>query len=214
MTAASQTSAIRPEELTARSGVYRLLARLWLREVDEALWSALRQPPLSEFFTQAGGLPPEAEVDELAIDFCQLFLGPTGHLPPYQSVWERGQFQSPATSSMHAFADLIGYEFGSQPHAAMPDHLGVQLDVMASILEVVADAFAAEDATDCDRAAAGNRIDTATEVATTFFQRHLAWPEPLFLAAEPRATTGFYRSVIALTREFLHHEQRAWTLME
>ena len=195
-----------PADLLALSGTYRLFARLWIREVDELLWTALREPPLSDLFEQAGGLAPKASVDELAIDFCQLFVGPSGHLPPYQSVWQHGQFQSQATRSMRDFADLVEYSFASQTDATMPDHLAVQLDIMGSLLERVAGILSAESRTDSEQN--GSSDDEAAEVMQTFFQRHLTWPEPLLDAAEPRAATDFYRSVISLTRGFLHGERQ------
>ena len=191
--------AIDPTELTALSGIYRLLARLWLREIDEPIRAALRHPPLSNLFEQAGGRPPEADIDELAIDFCRLFVGPSGHLPPYQSVWQRGQFQSQATTSMQDFAELIQYDFSAQFHVMMPDHAGLQMDVMGSLLE-----RAAELASSTAGDSAGHEY---LEVASVFFERHLTWLDPLLIAADRRATTSFYRAVIALTRGFLESEQ-------
>jgi TorA maturation chaperone TorD len=211
MTWAASTLKIDQAETSALSGTYRLLARLWLREADEMLLTALREPPMCDLFEQAGGLPPQAEVDALAVDFCQLFVGPSGHLPPYQSVWQSGQFQSQAIHSMRDFADLVEYDFASPPHATLPDHLGLQLDVMGSILERVSNVLAEKFAIESEQAASSDHLVAAVEVAQTFFQRHLTWPEPLLSAAAPRATTNFYRSAISLTREFLESERQHWS---
>ena len=44
-------------ETTARSATYRLLARLWLREVEAQLLRELQSPPLRDSFLEAGDSP-------------------------------------------------------------------------------------------------------------------------------------------------------------
>ena len=80
------------EESAARSGLYRLLGRLWLREMDQDALRELGRPPLCDSFVNAGGVLPTNDdlemIEQLAVDYCQLFVGPAGHLPPVQSVWQ------------------------------------------------------------------------------------------------------------------------------
>jgi len=184
------------EEATVLRGIYRLLARLYLGEMDAACLRDLRSPPLCVAFQDAGGIVPTGDkhgtVELLARDYCRLFVGPTGHLPPCQSVWESGQFQGPATLSMQRFIDCVGYDTGVLPRGMMLDHFGVQLDVMAHILGQTVAWQAAE--------------DRVRELARTFSATHLAWSRTLLAAAEARATTDFYRAVIRLTRAFLAGE--------
>ena len=100
-----------PADLDAASGMYALLAQVWLREVDLALLSRLRSPEVRPLFQAAGGeLPADSEVEHLAVEYCRMFVGPQGHLPPLQSVWERGELQSDITSSIRSFADAAGYQ--------------------------------------------------------------------------------------------------------
>lgn len=180
--------------------MYGLLARLWLREADEALLTELCSPPLSDFFVQAGGSLPEKDnphaVEELAVDYCQLFVGPAKHLPPFQSVWQTGQFQSLATAAMKQWIETTGYKSGHAANPTMPDHLGVQLDVMAHILSRHGIAHKKADS------------DIASHERTqTFFRTHLTWPAPLLKIAIARAESPFYRSLIQMTRDFLECEQ-------
>src|SRR6056297_3258487 len=101
-------------DAAAAAGLYRLLARLWLREVDEPLLRSLTGSPLREPFLRAGGELPETVSPEvlqaLSVDYCRLFLGPTDHLPPVQSVWQQGQFQGQAVRSMAGWIELTGYD--------------------------------------------------------------------------------------------------------
>ena len=63
-----------------RKHIYRLLARIWMREVDRHLILELSQTPLKESFVAAGVMLPvdagKATIEQLAIDYWQLFLGP------------------------------------------------------------------------------------------------------------------------------------------
>lgn len=191
---------ISTQEAAARSGTYRLLARLWLREVDGELLRELRSPRLCDSFVEAGGILPVDEdedwtIEQLAIDYCRLFVGPTGHLPPYQSVWQEGQFQGTITASMESFVRAVHYDRNASTRGIMWDHLGVQLDVMGHIL----DQFVT-------RPPEPGRQGLLSELATAFFTRHLLWATELLEAVAERATTKFYRSTTKLTREFFDSE--------
>ncbi len=187
------------EQITARCGMYRLLSRLWIRELDLELLRALCSPPLRDLFTAAGGKTPdgddEAVKEQLAMDYCRLFVGPANHLPPFQAVWQTGQFQGKTTVSMSSFVDVVGYNTQLLPAGMMLDHLGVQLDVMGHILGQALIRQSKEDG-----------LDEVLEVSDAFFARHLQWPTRLLQTAIPRATTDFYRSLIQVTRDFLQSE--------
>jgi TorA maturation chaperone TorD len=195
----SKNSSTAPEEIAARSGMYRLLARLWLREVDRNLLRELCCSPLCNLFTAAGGALPgrndESTLEQLAIDYCRLFVGPTDHLPPYQSVWQTGQFHGATAVSMRNFVDVVGYNAQMLPAGMMLDHLGVQLDVMGHILGQVSNWQSEE-----------NELDEVMELSNSFFARHLLWPTELLQTSLPRAATDFYRSSIQVTHEFLKSE--------
>jgi TorA maturation chaperone TorD len=188
------------DEAASSSGVYQLLSRLWLREADSELVQFLRSSPIRPLFVQAGGVVPEDDenvIDELAIDYCQLFLGPADHLPPYQSVWQTGQFQSQTSAAMQEFIDLVPFELEAQAENVMPDHLGLQLEIMSGILNRIA------------TAGHGTDREVMMEVARIFFDRHLTWSHQLLRAVVDRAGSDFYRSVARLTDEFLRSERTA-----
>mgnify|MGYP002626373304 CR=1 FL=1 len=182
------------DELTARSGMYRLLARIWLREVDQSLLQQLASAEMRDAFVGAGGALPaddsDETIEELAIDYCQLFLGPKDHLPPFQSVWQSGQFEATDSESMQQFIEVVRYDSSHIPQGTMPDHLGLQLDLMAHLLG----------------SSPGEEVQ---EVASYFFARHLQWPDGLLERASHLAKTDFYRSAVSLTREFLAAENLA-----
>lgn len=197
----STPAIVSSEEAVARRGMYGLLARLWLREVDRTFLQQLMDAPLRNAFTTAGGILPAGDddttIEQLAIDFCQLFVGPSGHHAPFQSVRQSGQFQNTATKSMSEYVEIVGFESGDLPVGVMLDHLGIQLVVMGRIVGEIS--ISPEQ---------GGDLDALSELARGFFSSHLRWPLQMLESACRQADTNFYRSVVAMTNEFLTSESR------
>ena len=195
-------------DIRCRAAVYRLLARIWRRELDEQTLAELASGPLRDAFRAAGGSPPETteagELDALAIDYCRVFLGPASHLPPYQSVWSEGQFQGAAVASLQRYVEL--FPAGRWDSVAMLDHLGIELEIMACLLEQLTSVSAWPDEP-------SEEFETAMlEIARSFFRDHLSWPQPLCAAVRQRAQTAFYRTMAEMTDGFLATERQTWRL--
>ncbi|MEE2990151.1 MAG: molecular chaperone TorD family protein [Planctomycetota bacterium] len=182
------------EERSARSGLYRLLARLWLREIDGPFLERLGSGSLGGAFAEAGGVLPTLvtgeQVEALEVEFCRLFLGPSKHFPPYQSVWQAGQLEGEACRSVRDFAAVVHYDIDAAAPGVMVDHLAVQLGLMGHVL-----------GTDM-----GGPAEVVDEWEALFFASHLQWPEPLLVGVMERVESEFYASMISLTRAFLQSE--------
>ncbi len=174
------------EQLAA---VYGLLAHLWIKEVDQPMLDALNDPQLKSVFESLGGHVPTdnspAVVEQLAVDYCQLLIGPKGHISPIQSIWEKGQFETASAASMQKYFELLP---GYRPPTSIKDHIGNQFDFLGEL-------FA--------RAATGDHPETFTRIATLFFEEHMEWTHPFFDKVESQAETDFYRGLARLTRNFL-----------
>lgn len=170
----------------------------------------------------AGGVPQAADGDAgpirpvdwiaaAAEDFCHLWIGPSGHLPPYQSVWEQSELSGAASSSVRAYLEQLEQWSLAVPRPsggaatesdvgwllepatqrlgrcriAEVDHLGAELLVMSDLLV-------------CEATGAAPR-----GTAADFFRAHLTWPGELLAFSLNRARTPFYRSVVAMTRQFV-----------
>ena len=193
--AMTATELQRSTDFAATSGMYELLSRLWLCEVDQEFIADLQGTELRDAFqATAGSIPCEDELEELATEYCRLFVGPKNHLPPLQSVWERGELQSEITPSIRAFAEAVRYQPPAEQANAMLDHLGVQLGIMSCSTELNSQS-ACED---------------SLEFAREFFRRHLSWTDELLSAAKERANHTFYQSLVQMTEEFLHEESAFW----
>ena len=185
---------IEPEihETECAAGVYALFARLWMREVDEAFRREMFREPLAPALERVGLFLPMESNEELAIEYCRLFIGPKNALLPMQSVWQKTQLESQLATSVEKFAELIGYVL---PTSSFWDHLGVQLDLMSHLVRAKASENQAE-----------NGFEVAGEVADVFFRRHLSWAAPLLLATSQRAQVPLYRSLAQATQQFLRLE--------
>lgn len=180
--------------------MYRLLARLWIGEVDEGLLTTMRHPDFAARLAEVSGDDLDVasvSLAELEEDYCQLFIGPANHLPPYQSVWRSGRFEGDATESMRRIVEAARY---SRLHdGPMADHLGVQLDLMSHLLETRAS----------DNGFSPEQLQALAEMTAFAFHSHVAWvlAAPLLALAEAKAATSFYRAVLRLTRDFIASER-------
>jgi TorA maturation chaperone TorD len=188
----------------AAAGTCGLLARLWSREMDAESLSELVGGSVGALYSRAGGwLPIKEQVDqslieELAIEFCKCFIGPNGHLPPYQSVVVKSRFQSECCDSLKGFSELVGEVtlegVNEQP---MADHAAVELAMMGRIQQSLRGAL------DDDEVAA---ISGIREVAAAFFEQHLAWLVDYCDVAGDRSDSHFYRGLFRVTSGFLKSE--------
>lgn len=178
-----------------RTSVYQLLARLWAEEPGDLL-TELSSEPLRSAWLQLGGVIPDHESEDswsaLDEDYCRLFVGPKGHLPPIQSVWEGGELDTAVTTSLREFDSIIGFEL-PWSFAVVDDHLGNELWAMGQLIHK-ADGLSPD------------QLSIADDLAAAFFKGHLSWTEPLLDAVVSREGDQFYGTLATITREFLGDE--------
>lgn len=183
-----------------RAFVYRLLARLWAEE-PRGLLTKLASEPLRSAWQQLGGVIPGHEaqgvlssevLSSIDEDYCRLFVGPTGHLPPIQSVWVSGELDTEVTTSLREFDAIIGFDL-PWSFAMIDDHLGNELWAMSQIL-LKSDEVSPD------------RVSVAKDLASAFFTGHVNWADALIEAVVDREGDRFYGTVAAITRQFLKDE--------
>lgn len=182
---------MRTEDYLQLSSVYALLSRLWEREVDLELLQGLNEADLKEAYEAMGGYVPDANeemVETLAVDYCQLLIGPKNQISPVQSVWEEDKFQGKAAVSMNKYFEALP---SFPPPANVVDHIGVQLGYMAELFV---------------QASAADNPEALEEIATHFIADHFAWTGPFLQQIESRAQTDFYQGLANMSREFLAFE--------
>jgi TorA maturation chaperone TorD len=154
----------------------RLFASIFEREVDEKLLGELAARG-QEIETVLGGDPlagidpgDAAAVEILAVEYCRLFIGPTDHLPPVESVvLGEERFWGPSTRAVAEFYRTVGLA-PREDSKIMPDHISMELDCMAMLEET-------------DR----------RDQASAFAREHvLKWVPLLAKHVSERATIAFY----------------------
>lgn len=191
------------------SHLYGLLASLFRAEPSIETLRALRAPELSELLGEAGIGVDQAPADEaddaelleeMAVEYTALFIGPGGHISPHESVHMprgSGTLWGNETVAVKRFIEGLGLEY-TEDYKGLPDHISVELDLMATLAGHEGRAWEKG-----DLAAAANALDYQAE----FLDQHLLKWVPLFCQKViDTAGMEFYRGLARLTRDFLASE--------
>jgi TorA maturation chaperone TorD len=190
-------------DFSAAASTFELLARSWILELDRGLVAALNGDEIGSAFSALGGHLPvlsehsiDAVVEALAIEYCQCFLGPKGHLPPHQSVVASSRFQGDCVESMGQFVDIIGIPAGVYQEQQLLDHAGIQLAMLAKIYRSLSIASETEDI---------DSLKSLQDLRQEFFNQHLSWLIDYCVVAEQKTTSKFYRGVFRVTKAALEN---------
>ncbi len=120
----------------------RLFGSVFYREVDAPLLGEIKgsRSPLSALMGDdpLGNLPlggSAGALEALAVEYCRLFIGPSGHLPPVESVClGEGCFFGSSTQSVLAFYNSVGIT-PLRGTNVPPDHISMELDCLAILEE-------------------------------------------------------------------------------
>jgi TorA maturation chaperone TorD len=195
--------------------VAKLLGQFWLHELTADQCSGFNDPPevgdalrLMGFeLPQGTAAQMNESIERLAIDYCQLLIGPKGHVSPVESVWVADQFQSHCVDSMKLFFDILP---GYQPPSNFHDHIGVQLDFAGSLMlapppAIEGDHLQSESLENQTTSVGPSEdFDTAVnEITTVFIRQRMAWTAPMIAKVKVQAQTAFYRRLAEVTEQFL-----------
>lgn len=196
----------------ARANLYRLLARIYILEVDQPLLEALQamvlpdvvdNPELNEGYALlreylAGAT--EADLEDLAADYAGIFLaaGVAQGLAafPYESVYVSktrmvGQEPQGRVAALYASKGLsLVCELPKTPE----DHVAPELEYMACLCR--------------ELAKAADKTEALLAEQKAFLEKHLLNWVPLFCKDVYKyAQTDFYRAIGKITAGFLQMEQ-------
>ncbi|MDJ0951634.1 MAG: molecular chaperone TorD family protein [Alphaproteobacteria bacterium] len=199
------------EMAAARSNVYGLLATVFRAEPSAALLAGLKAP---EFADVLGSLdlslgedfrdaPCEKLVDDLAIEFTRLFIGPGPHISPHESAnIEHGNAMEatlwgPETVTVKTFIEGTGLEYDDS-FTDMPDHISAELEFMQRLAAKEAETWAEPN----------EQLATNIQaIERRFLDEHLArWVFPFCEKVIERSELPFYRKFAEVTKGFLRYE--------
>lgn len=187
-------------ETTARARIYALFSRLFVLEVDDAFADVLRGEQARALLPGFAASPeldalasPERRVATFDADFAHLTVV---NLVPYESFYwrEDGLIESGGVNPVARFLGKYGFETDLQAARSLaPDHLGIELEVMALLCS------REQTATDADEVAQLRRVERE------FLREHLlAWAPVYLLAVRRTARTALYRDGADAALHFLH----------
>ncbi len=195
-----------------RSLIYQLLARAYRKEPDEEFLVKVASPEVSSVAkvfcptldTDAFQITDKVRIEQLAVEFCRLFIGPNPLVPPYESVHRTepgnsGQFWGDATVKINGIVKTLGLEYAGDFHE-MPDHICVEFELMYRLLNLEAECLENND--EVTRA-------TAKSAQNAIFKEHCAIWLPAFCEkVETASNDPFYVALARLTQDFVENERK------
>ncbi len=195
-----------------RSAVFGFLARVFRKELTSSLMDRIKDPAFEqvlsdlgvnlgkEFYSQA----KEELIEDLAVEYTRLFLGPGKHISPHESVHHErddgkwGQLWGNSTVDVKKFVETLGLSY-KESDTSIPDHISVEMEMMQKLIEREQQAWGEdklEEALYCLKA------------EQMFVEDHLIKWIPKFCdKVEDEAEMTFYREMAKVTRSFIELEK-------
>lgn len=194
-----------------RSDVYGLLAMVYGKEITSDLLGQIKTPQFLGALSvlEVEGIDslmqkPEAELlEDLAVEYTRLFLGPGKHISPHESVHHQredgqwGKLWGASTVEVKKFIEATGLSY-TDDYKGMPDHISVEFEFMQQLIIREEQAWMDEDR---DKAVACRQVEKK------FIEEHLInWIPDFCEMVMQAAELPFYQAVAALTRSFIEFE--------
>lgn len=210
MTAGQKTEMA--EHASQRSTIYGLLARVYRKELTPELLRQIKDP---QFLGVLSGLgvklddeflsrPEKDLIEDLAVEYTRLFLGPGKHVSPHESVHhdiqggDWGKLWGKSTVEVRAFVKTLGLKYKEDDHS-IPDHISVEFEMMQKVIEKEAEEW---EKNNNDEGLALLKIEKK------FIEEHLIKWIPVFCSKViAQADHAFYREIAELTRSFIEFEK-------
>jgi len=197
---------------TARANMYGLLADVFREEPSDALLSKLREPDFSGAL-QALGLsldqmfestPQDQLIEDLALEYTRLFIGPGSHISPNESMHTEARFGEPnalwgeQTVAVKKFMEGAGVTIDDS-FTGMPDHITAEFEFMQQLLLSEANAWSNE-----NHELGGNIL----KIEKRFYEEHLSqWVSNFCDKVLEVTEYPFYIQFSEVTKGFIEFEK-------
>ncbi len=194
-----------------RSDIYSLLATIYGQEITSDLLGQIKAPQFLGALSvlEIEGIDglmqkPEAELlEDLAVEYTRLFLGPGKHISPHESVHHQredgqwGKLWGKSTVEVKKFIEATGLSY-TDDYKGLPDHISVEFEFMQLLILAEEQAWMDEDR---DKAVACRQVEKK------FIEEHLINWIPNFCEKVVQETElPFYKAMATLTRSFIEFE--------
>jgi TorA maturation chaperone TorD len=194
-----------------RSSIYGLLAAIYRQEVSSDLLQQIKGPQFLGVLTKLGielnngffKTPEKELLEEMAVEYARLFVGPGKHISPHESVHHKrddgqnGQLWGLSTAEVRNFIESSGLKYESD-YKGLPDHISVELEFMQQVTQREETAWIEK-----DDGIAGQCLKNEKK----FIEEHLArWIPDFCEKVIKEAYLPFYREMAKLTKTFIEFE--------
>ena len=200
-----------PEVASKRSKVYGLLTTVYREDPNPALLRQFKDARFRAALSSLGvdledkffSLSEEELIEDLAVEYARLFVGPGKHISPHESVHLKneeggGLLWGEATAKVKKFIESAGFEYKSD-YCEIPDHIAVELEFMQGVTERECRAWNEKD---------DDGVFSCLETEKKFIEEHLVRWVPLFCEEIiSYAELPFYREMGKLTKRFIEFEK-------
>jgi TorA maturation chaperone TorD len=201
------------ETATQRSNIYGLLSLIYCAEVSKELLQYIREP---EFLSVLSDMGAELEddflkgsedklIEDLAVEYTKLFLGPGKHISPHESIHhdtgdgDWGQLWGRSTVEIKKFIETAGLEYKPE-YTGLPDHISVELEFMQQATKRETQALEEKDS---------DGLLYCLKMEKMFIEDHLLKWVPIFCdKIISEAELSFYREIAKVTKNFMEFEQK------
>ncbi len=196
-----------------RSSLYGFLAAVYRQELNSELLQQMKDQRFRDVLSNLGvklnnGFFQNAEeelLENLAVEYSRLFVGPGKHISPHESVHHKkegvqsGQLWGELTAEVKKIIEFSGLEYKSE-FTGLPDHISVELEFMQHVVQREAQAWEADD----DKTAL-----LCLKNEKKFVDEHLfCWIPDFCEKAIKSAELPFYKEMARLTRSFIEFEKQ------
>lgn len=190
------------EEAKDIGAVYKLLSRVFIREVDDRFLRELKTECFQESLISAGinlgdeflNQDTERLLENLAVEYARLFIVPVyGYISTYESVYIEERLLGESTCQVSRFYEKCG--LGLHNKDIMADHIGLELELMSYLKqkEVTARQNGNQDTN-----------NKWLELQKEFITQHLdKWAPQFFALVENTAIHPFYKEMARLGRQLI-----------
>ncbi len=203
------------EVVMRRSRLYGFLARIYRAEVREDVLEQLRNPELLMMLKDTG-IKFEEDfhllrnneqhlINELALEYNRLFIGPGSHISPHESVHrerndrEWGRISGAYTDEVRTFIKSSELEYDPE-YTGLPDDISIEFDFMQQLVKNEAEAWKSNDS---------ERAKYFVEIEQDFLYKHLLEWVPCFCdKILAMAKASCYREIAKTTKNILEAERK------
>ncbi len=201
------------ETATQRSNIYGLLSLIYRTEVTKDLLAHIKKPEFLSVLSDMGAKleddflkgPEDKLIEDLAVEYTRLFLGPGQHISPHESIHhdtgdgDWGQFWGRSTVEIKKFVETSGLKFKSD-YTGLPDHISVELEFMQLAAKREMQALEEKD---------NDGLLYCLKMEKMFIEEHLVKWVPIFCdKIISEAELSFYREIAKVTKNFMEFEQK------